>query len=53
LEADVTSIASSAEDIEIESMFREQRVLLDSLERIMNKMTEETKQNIIPVITQY
>ncbi|XP_041674435.1 uncharacterized protein LOC121530130 [Drosophila eugracilis] len=53
LEADVTCIASTAEDIEIESMFREQRVLLDSLERIMNKMTEETKQNFTLVITQY
>jgi len=53
LEADVTSIASSEEDIEIESMFREQRVVLDSLERIMNKITEETKQNFTPVLTQY
>ncbi|XP_070852629.1 uncharacterized protein [Drosophila suzukii] len=53
LEADVTSIASSEEDIEIMSMFREQRVVLDSLERIMNKITEETKQNFTPVLTQY
>ncbi|XP_060665774.1 uncharacterized protein LOC132798069 [Drosophila nasuta] len=47
---DTGSVTSSEEESELEPMIREQRVLLDSLERIMNKMTNETRQGFMPII---
>ncbi|XP_043063795.1 uncharacterized protein LOC122319960, partial [Drosophila ficusphila] len=50
LQAETASLTSTEEDLEIESMFREQRVLIDTLERIMSKVTIETRQNFKAII---
>ncbi|KAH8314205.1 hypothetical protein KR074_010659, partial [Drosophila pseudoananassae] len=53
VQMDTGSVASSEEESELEPMIREQRALLISLERIMNKMTNETRQGFMPIINQY
>ncbi|KAH8318241.1 hypothetical protein KR059_011932, partial [Drosophila kikkawai] len=53
LKTETESIASTEEDLEIESMFREQRALIDSLESIMSKVTLDTCQHFEAIIFEY
>jgi hypothetical protein len=52
LEMDAESMTSTDES-EIQPMIREQRVLLESLDRIMKMMSDETQAGFKPIIEQY